>query len=106
MADENVTDPNTIDSLLEAGDFDAARAALSGVPEGDESYAVVRIKLGLFDGSLPAGAAMQKLIALMRRDANWPGAKELYQEASNQAYSSRQSSVSHSHPPPPTSDEE
>ena len=43
---------------------------------------------------------MQQLIQLMRRDAAWPGAKELYQEASTSAYLTRQSSVSHSHPPP------
>jgi hypothetical protein len=106
MVGENVTDPNAVDAMLEAGDFEAARDALSDVPDGDDSYAVVRIKLGMYDGSLPPGAAMQKLIALMRLDSNWPGAKDLYQEASNQAYSSRQSSVSHSHPPPPGKEDE
>lgn len=90
-----------IDQLLEAGDLAGGREALETVPADDETYAVLRIKLELYDGSVPPGAAMQKLIALMRRDADWPGAKELYQEASNLAYSSRQSSVSHSHPPPP-----
>ena len=37
----------------------------------------------------------------MRRDPDWPGAKVLYQLASSQAYRSRESSASHSHPPPP-----
>ena len=90
-----------IDALLEANDLDGARQALGEVDEKDERYAVPRIKLALYDGSVPSGAAMQKLIALMRRDPEWPGARELYQEASNVAYQSRQSSVSHSHPPPP-----
>jgi hypothetical protein len=102
MAPPQVPEQYTaIDALLEAGDLDGARDALS-VAGDDEGYAVLCIKLELYAGALPPGAAMQKLIQLMRRDAEWPGARELYQEASNLAYQSRQSSVSHSHPPPPT----
>ena len=93
--------PEAIDRLLEAQDIDDARAALQAAPPGADAYAVVRIKLALYDGTLPSGAAMQQLIQLMRRDAAWPGAKELYQKASTSAYETRQSSVSHSHPPPP-----
>ncbi len=93
--------PEAIDRLLHDNDLDAARAALASVGPSDERYAVARIKLALYDGSMPSGAAMQALIQLMRRDAAWPGAKELYQEASTSAYQTRQSSVSHSHPPPP-----
>jgi hypothetical protein len=96
--------PQAIDRLLEAQDLDGARESLQSVPVGDDAYAVVRIKLALYDGSLPSGAAMQQLIQLMRRDAAWPGAKELYQEASTAAYQTRQSSVSHSHPPPPVAE--
>jgi len=97
-------EPVEIDRLLDAGDLEGGREALAGVEAGDERFAVVRIKLGLYDGSLPPGAAMQQLIQLMRRDQDWPGAKELYQEASNVAYRGRQSSVAHSHPPPPVED--
>jgi hypothetical protein len=93
--------PEAIDRLLEAQDLDAAREALTQVSPSDDRFAVVRIKLALYDGSMPSGAAMQALIQLMRRDAAWPGAKELYQSASTAAYQTRQSSVSHSHPPPP-----
>jgi hypothetical protein len=93
----------TIDQLLDAGDIDGARQALSAVSAADETFAVLRIKLDLYAGTLEAGAAMQRLINLMRRDPEWPFAKELYQEASNLAYQSRRSSVSHSHPPPPSS---
>jgi len=92
--------PEAVDQLLEAGELDQARALLNDVPSSDESYAVVRVKLGLFDGSLPPGAAQQALIRLMRRDADWPGAKELYQRASSQAFQGRTSSASYSHPPP------
>src|SRR5262245_4942312 len=94
-------DPAAIDALLDSGNLEGARAALVQAPNNDDRFAVVRIKLALYDGSIPSGAAMQKLIALMRRDPDWPGAKELYQEASSMAYQSRESSVSHSHPPPP-----
>ena len=93
--------PEVIDRLLEAQDIDAAREALQAAPTSDDAYAVVRIKLALYDGTLPSGAAMQQLIQLMRRNADWPGAKTLYQQASTDAFQTRQSSVSHSHPPPP-----
>jgi hypothetical protein len=93
--------PEVIDELLDAGELDKARALLADVASSDEAYAVVRVKLGLFDGSMPAGAAQQALIRLMRRDADWPGAKELYQKASSAAYRVGESSASHSHPPPP-----
>lgn len=93
-----------IDQLIEAGDLPGARQALDGAPSSD-AVTVLRIKLGLHDGSLPPGAAMQKLISIMRRNATAPGAKELYQEASNLAYQSRTSSSSHSHPPPPVDPE-
>lgn len=100
-------DARTIDRMLEEGNLEGARAALDRVPAGDESFAVVRIKLGLYEGSLEPGPAMQQLIQLMRKRADLPGAKELYQEASRLAYTSRTSSVSHSHPPPPvTRDDE
>lgn len=103
MSGSNVpSDPAEVERLLDAGDLDGARAVLESVPTTDESFAVTRIRLGLLDGSTPAGAAQQALIRLMRRDPDWPGAKKLYQEASSQAYQTRESSASHSHPPPPT----
>ena len=47
------------------------------------------------------------LVQLMRKHPDFPGAKELYQEASNLSYQTRQSSMAHSHPPPPvTGDDE
>ncbi len=91
-----------IDQLLEAGDLDGARDALGQVGGDHEAFAVLRIKLALFEGSLQPGPAQQRLIQLMRRNPKTPGAKELYQEASNLSYRSRTSSSSHSHPPPPT----
>jgi len=95
------TPPEAVDELILKGDLDAARAALAVVSSGDERYAVARIRLSLADGSMPAGMAQQALIRLMRRDPEWPGAKELYGEASKAALRSGQSTASHSHPPPP-----
>ncbi|MEP7051504.1 MAG: hypothetical protein ABJB12_14180 [Pseudomonadota bacterium] len=94
-------DPEAADRLLEAQELEAAREALSAVPATDDRFSVARIKLALLDGSMRSGAAMQALIQLMRRDPDWPGAKALYQLASSNAFETRQSSVSHSHPPPP-----
>jgi thioredoxin-like negative regulator of GroEL len=106
MADMTAQDPASINSLLEAGDLEGARAELSEVPRSDEAYAVVRVKLELYEGSLPPLAATQQLVQLMRKKPDFPGAKELYQEASNLSYQGRQSSPAHSHPPPPVDEDE
>ena len=90
----------TIDRLLQTDALDEAMAALETAPR-DQTYQVLRIKLGLLSGSMPPGMAMQKLIQMMRETPDLPGAKTLYQEASSLAYSGRESSVAHSHPPPP-----
>lgn len=89
-----------IDQLLIDQAFDQARQALQTAPR-DQTFQVLRIKLGLFDGSMPPGIAMQKLIQMMRETPDLRGAKTLYQEASKLAYTGRESSVAHSHPPPP-----
>jgi hypothetical protein len=108
MVSSDPTQPDsvTIEELLEAGEFDRARTALEDKPPEDAAYEVVRVKLGLYDGTLPPQQAMQRLIRLMQKDKDAPGAKELYQEASRRAYQSGQSSVAHSHPPPPARDRE
>jgi hypothetical protein len=98
---ESAPTPEAVDELLEAAELERARELVATAAQNDERFAVVRVKLGLLDGSLPAGAAQQALIKLMRRDPEWPGAKELYQRASSLAYRGRESSASHSHPPPP-----
>ena len=100
------TELQRIDELIEAGDYDAAHAALDAVDAVDNAAEVLRIKLALYDGVLPPPIAMQRLIQVMRKDANVARGKELYQEASNRAYQDRQSSVSHSHPPPPVRDDD
>ena len=91
---------DTIDQLLSADALDEARVALETAPR-DQTFQVLRIKLELRGGSMPPGMAMQKLIQLMRETPDLRGAKVLYQEASKVAYSGRESSVAHSHPPPP-----
>ncbi|HET9957641.1 MAG TPA: hypothetical protein VFQ61_24255 [Polyangiaceae bacterium] len=94
-------EPAEIDRLIDASDFAGARSALASYPEGDERVIVLRIKLGLREERLPPGAAMQQLIQIMRQNEHFPGAKELYQEASSLAWQARESNVAHSHPPPP-----
>jgi hypothetical protein len=99
-------DPARIHHLLDAGDIEAARAALSQVSRTDEAFTVVRVKLELYEGTLPPLAAIQQLLQLMRKKPDFPGAKELYQEASSLSYKTRQSSPAHSHPPPPVTDDD
>jgi hypothetical protein len=96
----------SIDALLDSGDLEAARKELAQVPRSDEAYTVVRVKLELYDGTLPPLAAIQQLVQLMRKHSDFPGAKELYQEASNLSYRTRQSSPAHSHPPPPVDEDD
>jgi hypothetical protein len=38
----------------------------------------------------------------MRKNPDFPGAKDLYMEASKMSYQTRQSDMAHSHPPPPS----
>jgi hypothetical protein len=94
-------DYDAIDRLIDEGDLDRCRERLAATDQSDEGYAVLRIKLSLFDGTLDPPIAMQKLINLMRRQQDFPGAKALYQIASDRAYQQRESSVSLSHIPPP-----
>src|SRR6185369_11447907 len=94
---------DSINALLDAGDLEAARAALAGVPRNDAAFIVVHVKLELYDGTLPPQAAMQQLVQLMRKNPDFPGAKDLYMEASKMSYETRQSDMAHSHPPPPSS---
>ena len=102
MADvEMPTDFEAILKLLESGDLENAREILEETDASDEAYTVLRLKLAMMDGSIAPTAALQKLIQLMRTQPNWPGARALFQEASRLAYSEGQSSVSHSHLPPP-----
>ena len=99
-------DPARIHRLLDAGDMEAARAELSQVPRTDDAFTVVRVKLELYEGTLPPLSAIAQLTQLMRKKPDFPGAKELYQEASNLSYKTRQSSPAHSHPPPPVTDDD
>lgn len=89
-----------IDDLLDQGDLQAAESALETAGEGPE-VEVLRIKLSLLDHSLPPQLAMNELIEVMRGAPQVAGGRELYQLASGLAYRHGQSSVSHSHPPPP-----
>jgi hypothetical protein len=89
-----------IDQLIEAGDTVGAERALAGVA-GEPLAELLRAKIALVTGSQPPGMVMQRLVQLMRQSKDLPGVQELYREASAQSYESHESSLSHSHPPPP-----
>ena len=105
MARLDLPEPySEIDQLIEAGDTKLAEQKLAQA-SGDAHVAeVVRVKLGLALGTLAPGMAMQRLVQLMRTNAKAPGAQALYQEASRLSYLERESSLAHSHPPPPVTD--
>jgi len=107
MADTGVPEGyRTIDDLIEAGDFDGARAMLSTYGEDEVGYAILKLKLGLRDGSLPPPVVENRVVQLLRKDPDAAGARELFQEASAVAFRLGQSSLSHSHPPPPVKDKD
>lgn len=102
MAALNLPDPYArIDELVERGDVDAARKALSETKENLALRELVEVKIALKQGELAPQLAMNRLLALMRQDAKLPGLQQLYREASSQSYKSGASSLAHSHPPPP-----
>jgi hypothetical protein len=105
MSAMTAPDPASIHDLLEQGELEQARSELSRAPRADEAFAVLWLKLELYDGTLSPLATIQQLTQLMRKQPELAGAKELYQEASELSYRTRQSSPAHSHPPPPVGDE-
>ncbi len=92
------SDLSDVAAMLDRGEIDAARSALLRV-RGDEAD-VLRLRIALLDGSVAPGAVMQRLVGMMQARPGLPRANELYQEASQAAYQSSQSSLAHSHPPP------
>jgi hypothetical protein len=102
MARLNLPEPFAqVDDLVERGDLTSARAALANVPESDLAE-LLEVKISLYEGSLEPQIAMNRLLAMMRQNNKLPGAQALYQEASKRSYEGGGSSLSHSHPPPPT----
>ena len=95
------TDYEAIDRLIEAKDLDEARELLFGIDPSDLSYSVLHAKLALYDGSLEPMAIAQRLVQLMRKVPNLPGARELYKSATELAYAQHESSLSRSHVPQP-----
>jgi hypothetical protein len=102
MASLNLPDPYaSIDALVESGDFALAREALR-TEEGNLAFVeLLEVKIALLDGSLQPQLVMNRLLALMRKDAKIPGLQELYRAAADMSYDRGSSSLSHSHPPPP-----
>jgi hypothetical protein len=102
MAALNLPDPYArIDQLVEQGEIDAAKKALSEAAANPALRELLEVKIGLLQGEVPPQLAMNRLLVLMRQDSKLPGAQELYREASKLSYQSGSSSLAHSHPPPP-----
>jgi len=98
----NLPEPfGSIDALVERGDLAEARSALSQRTENPALSELLDVKIALLDESIQPQVAMNRLLALMRKDAKLPGLQELYREASKISYEGGASSLSHSHPPPP-----
>ena len=90
-----------IDEQISSGEFGAAERALADAHDRPELNELLRIKLDVRRGEANPSVAMQHLVALMRNHKQLPTALALYQEVSSLAYKSRESSLAHSHPPPP-----
>jgi hypothetical protein len=102
MAALNLPEPyGRIDQLVESGQIDAARKALSEANESQALSELIDVKIALVGKEIPPQLAMNRLLVLMRQDAKLPGAQELYREASKMSYQTGSSSLAHSHPPPP-----
>ena len=102
MAALNLPDPYArIDQLVERGEIDAAKKALTETAANPALRELLEVKIALLQGELPPQLAMNRLLVLMKQDSQLPGAQDLYREASRMSYQSGSSSLAHSHPPPP-----
>ena len=102
MAALNLPDPYArIDELVERGEIDAAKRALSETTANPALKELVEVKIALLERELPPQLVMNRLLVLMRQDSKLPGLQDLYREASRLSYQSGASSLAHSHPPPP-----
>ena len=103
MARLNLPEPFAhVDEMVERGDMANARAALATATGNAALSELLEVKIGLYEGSLAPQLAMNRLLSLMQKDPKLPGAHALYQDASNRSYAGGESSLSHSHPPPPS----
>jgi len=102
MAALNLPEPfGSIDALVERGNYTDARAALARTTDNPGLSELLDVKISLLEETLKPQLAMNRLLALMRKDAKLPGLQELYRAASELSYEVGASSLSHSHPPPP-----
>jgi hypothetical protein len=103
MARLNLPEPFAqVDEMVERGDTADARAALARVTGNAVLSELVEVKIALYEGTLAPQLAMNRILSLMQKDPKLPGAHALYQDASNRSYQGGESSLAHSHPPPPS----
>ena len=89
-----------IRDLIEEGSLEDARSLLASAPDGPLSD-LAALQIAFAEGSATADQLVQRLVALMRNNPDLPGSRELYTRLSDAAYEAHQSSLAHSHPPPP-----
>jgi hypothetical protein len=95
-----------VQDLLDAQDYETAQDRIEGLrgtvgPDDAPYLELLEIQLSLAKSEVAPGLALARLVAVMRDNPSIGGLKDLYQHISSLMYSSGQSSLAHSHPPPP-----
>jgi len=93
-----------VDRLLEAGDIASAKAAFEAARQSAPDPDLVElfeIQIAILGKQIEPDMGLTRIVSVMRRAPKLPFAKELFQRISTLAYTGGQSSLSHSHPPPP-----
>ncbi|MEN9579649.1 MAG: hypothetical protein RJA70_2658 [Pseudomonadota bacterium] len=86
-------------STVGSGAASGAAAQLIGADEMAR-YEFLQVKLSVRMNRIAAPQALTRLLRLLQQKNDLRGGRELYAELSKAAYTSRDSSMAHSHPPP------
>ena len=88
--------------LINAGRFGEAREQLDlNYEQPADLLQLMRLKLSVAERALEPSSALESVLSLLMADPQHAAALELYRELSTLQYSSGNSCLSNSHPPPP-----